>query len=132
MRKTSKVLCLVGGIVSCVTAFACLGVGIFLIVLPNTPLFDEIIQDIITKEGQLPMSEESFKAMFVTVGIFTILYVFICTANAVFAFIVSGKEKPSTALLVINIVFGALSVYVNLAGGIVGLVANNREEQNQQ
>lgn len=132
MRKTSKVLCLVGGIVSCVSAFFSLGIGIFLVCLPHMPLFDEIMQDIIQKEGQLPMSEEAFREMFTIVGIITILYVFVCIANAVFAFIASSQKKPSKALLVVNIVLGALTVYVNLAGGIVGLCAINQEEQQAQ
>ena len=38
-------------------------------------------------------------------------------------------EKPSKALNVLNIVFGALSVEINLVGAIVALIANGQEDR---
>lgn len=132
MRTASKILLLVGGIVSFVTAFTLFIVSIVFLVCSAPEAKESIVEGInngtITSSfpGNPVEQAEKIQALFAILGIVFIIWVFLCIANGILALI--GRSKQNKPMLIINIVFGILScVTINFVGGIFGLIANSRE-----
>ena len=126
MRNASKVLFLVGAILSIVSAVVCLVTGIVLLVIPNSQSFiDAIYSDMSAEEAKL------LQACLVASGVMTLIGIPFCAANSFFGFKAFREQKPSTVICVLNIVFGALSCLVNVVAGIFALVANGQEERRE-
>ena len=124
MRKASKILFLVGAIVAIVAAVTCLVTGLVLVIIPNTDAFYEIaIKD------NTPEQVQAAQAALVICGSVTLFGIPFCVADSVFGFKAFKQERPSVTLNVLNIVFGALSVYVNIVGGIFALIADGQEDR---
>ena len=135
MRNASKILLIVGAIVSIVVAVIFLIVGAIMAVAAAVPT-SEIVAQIqngtitTTASGTAEQQAEAFKAMstglaafFLIVGVFNIV-------NTVLAFVANAKKAKG--LYIANIVFGVLSLTeVTLVGGIFGLIANGQEEKNK-
>ena len=133
MRKASKILFLIGGIVAIVAAVVWLIWGIVLFILPNTEAFEEAIKQAMKENPDV--SEELLRATLqgtlIGGGVSLIFETVCCALSSFFAFKAYKQEKPSTALCVLNIVFGALSVEVNLVGAIFALIANGQDERRE-
>ena len=125
MRKASKILFLVGAIVSIVAGVVCLITGLVLVILPNTQEFI----DAMVREGVTQDDIEVARLALVLYGTMLLVGVPFCGVNSFFGFRAFRQEKPCTALNVLNIVFGALTIYVNMVGAIFALIANGQEER---
>lgn len=124
MRKASKILFLVGAIVAIVAAVTCLVTGLVLIIIPNTDAFYEIaIKD------NTPEQVQAAQAALIFCGAMFLFGIPFCALDSFFGFKAFKSEKPSVTLNVLNIVFGALSVYVNIVAGIFALVADGQEKR---
>ena len=125
MRKASKILFLVGAIVSIVAGVVCLITGLILVILPNTEAFMEaMIREKVTQDDI-----EVVRLALVLYGTMCLIGVPFCGVNSFFGFKAFRAEKPCTSLNVLNIVFGALTIYVNMVGAIFALIANGQEER---
>ena len=141
MRKASKVLYLVAAILSIVVAVELLISGIILVVVPNTDAFREAFNEAwarkVTPDVTITLEQafEAAKAGMIAGGIVCFVWTGFSAINSVFAFRAfnaTKNGKPSKALNVINIVFGALScVVVNVVAAIFAFVANGQEERRQ-
>ena len=137
MRKASKIIYLVGAIVSIVVAASFLIWGIVTIVIPNSDIF---VQDFIETYNANPTkgvtAEEALRAVqgvMIACGVFLILGACCGVVNSVLAFKAHHAEKPSKVLNILNIVFGVLScVEINIVAAIFAFVANGQEERHQQ
>ena len=137
MRKASKVLLLVGAILSIAMAVSAF-VGMIVMFALGSDASKQLLIDMINN-GQvktdlqgtpeeiatlLQMTYNGIGAALTVSTVFAIL-------NSIFAFRARGAEKPSKALSILNIVFGILSgVEVNAVGGIFALVADEIENNN--
>lgn len=135
MKNTSKILFLIGGIVSCCEAIVYLSLGIFMCwfgtsedikteLLKNYSAAD-VMRDF--GNGVTPVEAvEALQAVYVAFGVVFFIYIFIAIANAVVSFIARGKN--SKPLFIINIILGFVSgCIVNSVGGILATIAANRE-----
>ena len=125
MRKASKILFLVGAIVSIVAGVVCLIAGLVLVILPNTQDF----VDALVREGVTKDDIEVVQLTMILYGTMLLIGVPFCGVNSFFGFKAFRDEKSCTALNVLNIIFGALTVYVNMVGAIFALIANGQEER---
>lgn len=131
MRQASKVLLIVGAIVSIVVAVIFLILGAVFAVAGAVPT-EEIVAQLqagtvtTTFQGTVQEQAEAIKGLstgfavfFLVVGVFNVV-------NTIIAFV--SNAKKATGLYVANIVFGLLSLTeVALVGGIFGLIANGQE-----
>ena len=134
MRKASKILMLVAGIVSILVA---IGLFITAIVLLSCTLPDAkeaIIEGLqngtitTTFQGTIDQKAEYIQALFAALGVIFIIWAILAIVNSVVSFI--GRGVQNKPMLIINIVFGFIScVEINLVGAILGLIANSRENQ---
>lgn len=134
MKNASKILFLVGGIVSIFAAVVYAITGAILAALSNPDYRDAIAQQI--REGRMQSDiqgtpeqiAEAIQVFYLVLGIVFIVLAALCVANAVISFLARGKE--SKPMFILNIVFGALSsTTINLVGGILALVAAGQEER---
>ena len=125
MRKASKIFFLVGAIVSIVAGVICLIAGLVLVILPNTEAFMEAM----IREKVIQDDIEVVRLAMILYGTMCLIGVPFCGVNSFFGFKAFREEKPCTALNVLNIIFGVLTVYVNMVGGIFALIANGQEER---
>ena len=118
MKNASRVLFLVGGIISCVAVFIYfITAAVYLNYEPSN----------ITFEGP-GVDPEVMKAIAQGIGVFFLIIGIFSIANIILAFIARNKE--SKVLFVLNIIFGFLSCcIVNSVGGILALIASNRVEE---
>ena len=126
MRKASRILFLVGAIVSCVYAFCLLVVGVVLVVVPNTEVF---VEAVVQEVG--PEKLQAIQFVMIFYGVLSLIGIPFCGVNAFFGFKSFKEEKASKVLCILNIVFGALSVWVNVVGGIFGLIANGQDRRRE-
>ena len=131
MRKASKIIYLVAGIVSIVAAVAYLVWGIVLVVLPNTDGFHEIAQEIIKQNPDIPdFTEDIVKGIFIACGVCCLIACACAGVNSFLGFKAHKEDHPTRALQVLNIVFGVLSgVEVNIAGSIFSFIADGQESR---
>ena len=131
MRKASKIIFLVAGILSIVCAVGYLVTGLVYVILPNTDVWAEVCNEIMKDNPSLkPADMEAIKTIVVTCGVLFLISVAFAGVNSFFSFKAWKQEKPSKALNVLNIVFGVLSgVIVNIVAAIFAFVANGQEER---
>ena len=137
MRKASKIIYLVAGILSVVGAVFALGFGLFFVLSPYSEAFIESAKEAY-KTSTTTLSFDEFlvtlQATMVTSGVFCFIFGVACGGVNSFlsfkAYAASKNGKPSKTLNVLNIVFGVLScVEVNIAAAIFAFVANGQEER---
>ncbi len=132
MRVASKVLFLVGAIVSIVSAVFLVAYGVFAVVFPSLPAFQEMCEQMAV-DAPGSTTEHFVKVMttvFITLGICSFIEAACAAVSSVVAFKAHATDRPSTALNVLNIVFSVLGgVVVNAVGGIFGLIANAHDER---
>ena len=141
MRKVSKILFLVGGIMSFVFIgiFVLLGLGFIILGAIGHEYIVQMIQDgTITVTSDIPdatpeMLASIVVATFIATGVMLVLFAIPAIFSGIFAFKAKNEDMPSTKLLILNIIFGAISgAEVNMVGAILGLIANKRERNRQE
>ena len=135
MRKASKVLFLVGGIVSCVEALSYLIMGIVFIFLGASEDFkndllknysaSDLVRDL--GNGVTPADAvQAIQAMYVALGVIFIIGIFISAVNAVLAF--KARNSNNKVLFILNIVFGFISgCIINAIGGILAVASPSED-----
>ena len=128
MKKASKILFLIGGIVTILEAIAFIAIAAvsFYAVAaaqqPNVPewvvkLIQQIMQD-------SKCTQEQAVASIATVGILFIVQFALCIPCIVLSFISASKEKRGLGLLIVSTIFaGAAWSPVSLVGGVLGIVS---------
>ena len=138
MRKASKILFLIGGIVSIVCAIYWLVFGIICTVIPNLPEFYDAFIESWNKNPQPGVTADeayaAFKGVMIALGVLLYITVACAGVNSFFSFKAFNDTrkngKPTTAINVLNIVFGVLGgVLVNIVGAIFAFVANGQEDR---
>ena len=125
MKKASRIVLIVGGATALFVALTYLILGIVFSSLSSPSNQDHFVQAI--NDGTLTVSIEGTpeeKATFarMTFGVFTVIQVI----AGVFA--LATNNTNSKALLIVNIILGAISfTIVPIVGAILGLVALNRQ-----
>ena len=131
MRKASKIIYLVGGILSIVAAVGFLITALIFVILPNTEAFVEAYNRGIadgTISGNVTLAE--FQGVFAAISVPFFFWMAAAAINSVFSFIAFKKDRPSTSLAVLNIVFGVLScVEVNIVASVFAFIANGQEDR---
>ena len=135
MRKASRILLLIGAIISIVLVVTFLILGIVFAYLGSPAAVDAIREGIrngeIVVEGSLKDIELAIQvyqsSMLTSAATFFVLFG-LNIANTVLSFI--ARVKQTKALYILSIVFGGVSgSELSLLGGIFGLVANARGEE---
>lgn len=125
MRRASNILLLVGGIYSIICAASFFIVAIVLFV-SGTPLLGHFLEPILVEHGV----DDPEKVIMIiqicsiSLGVTMLFCAGLSIPSAVVAFL--ARKKPEKGLLIVNIVFGYLIGYYNLAGGILGIIYNKR------
>ena len=141
MRKASKIIYLVAAIISIVVAVNLLISGIILVVVPNSDAFREAFVEAWAKKTNpdttitMEQAFEAIKVGMIAGGVVCLVLTSTCAVNSVFAFKAFGASKtgkPSKALNILNIVFGALSIDVNIVAAIFAFIANGQEDRRTQ
>ena len=127
MRVASRVLLIIGAVVSiiCALTFLILG-GVFSAVgsLSLADIEKGIQEGTINTgfEGTVSEQAEAVKLLFTVLGAMFLVFGIACIPNAVFAFI--GMGRRGNGVYVCNIIFGVLSgTAVTILGGIFGVIA---------
>lgn len=128
MKKASKILFLIGGIYSIVSAATFLLLAVMFIVigiLANPDVISEgLLNGTITSDvtnDPVELSNIVRLVMFINSGMF-LLFMGLTTANAIVSF--KAKNEDNKTLFVSNIVLGIISqTIINLVGGIFALIA---------
>ena len=132
MRKVSKILLLVGGILAIVTAVSLLITAIILFA-SGSPLLTQFLEPLLKEQG-IDDPEKitlAIQVATVTMGVFFLLMALCGVPAAIVNFV--GSKKQSKGLLIACIVLNYFSgSYFGIAGGIVGLIANAREKKQAQ
>lgn len=132
MKKASKILFQIGGILSLVNIFNFLSGAVALIVcavLLTPGHFEELINNGMLSVGTLT-DPVLLSTLVVTVCIIMAVAYFItaicCVLNAVFSF--KARKEEDKKLYVLNIVFGALSGNpLNIVGAILSIISQKEE-----
>lgn len=135
LRKISRILYLVAGILSIVSAVSNFTGGIVLIVLGVVPqvkqmLVDGLVNGTITSTlpGSVEEQAQAIQLILLIVGIILLLTVVILVTNSVLSFI--GRKNDSKAVSIINIVVGVLSgTELNAAAGVLSLISKSNEPE---
>ena len=126
MKKATRILLLVSGIMSIVDAVILLITSIVFMVLSSPSLRQYYVDGL--RDGSVHSSftgspeevAKAIQAVFLVVGIILLFVTIFAIANAVVSFLARNKE--SKGLYIMAIVFGVLSgVAVSVVGGIFGL-----------
>ena len=136
MRKLSRAFLLVGMILGFVLigVFALCGITFFVFA---SPAMKDLFMKFFEESGATTSFDDpetaflAFQVIFVIAGVAML----ILAALAIPAAVVSAKARknPESGTLVAAIVFGALcGTYFSIAGAILGLIANKREERNNR
>ena len=129
MRKVSNILLLVGGICAIVCAVSLLVTAIVFFV-GGSSVLSNFLTPILEKEGVNDPEKVTLIIQLCSIfmGIFFLLMAIFAVPSAIVSF--AAQKKPTKGLLIANIILGYLSgSSYNMAGGIVGLIANAREER---
>lgn len=133
MRKLSNTFLLVGGILAFVYVglFAIIGT---VFVVMGTPVFTNFIQQYVTEHPEVSdlspeQAAQLFAIIFISCGVTMYIIAAFCVPSGIVA--LKARQNPTHGMLVANIVFGVLAgTAFNIAGGVLGLIRNNREERN--
>jgi len=138
MKKASKVLFLIGGIVGILAAIAFLAVGIVLLsvgVLATSPDIPDwaqkIINEIIAENPGYTITQVA-NTLKVSGAVLIVFFV-VAVAAVVLSFICSSKEYRPLALLIVATAFAVAGGTVfSILGGIFGIInwAQERKAQN--
>lgn len=127
MKTANYVLHLLGGIFSVLSAIGCVVGGILLIVLKDVPGFTEVMLEQFKGEYEI-VDELLLKGGFIAAGVALLVISLFTAANAVLSFLAMTRVDKN--LYITNIIFGVLStIWLNVAGSIVGLIALNNESK---
>lgn len=127
MKTANYVLHLLGGIFSVLSAIGCVVGGILLIVLKDVPGFTEVMLEQLKGEYEI-VDELLLKGGFIAAGVALLVISLFTAANAVLSFLAMTRVNKN--LYITNIIFGVLStIWLNVAGSIVGLIALNNESK---
>ena len=135
MRKASKIIFLVAGIVSIVIAVNLLITGLIFVILPNTEAFKQVVQDFIdqAKEPVPADFEKVLKGLFIGLGVCFFCFMVFAGINSFLSFKAFREEKPAKPLCVLNIVFGVVSLCeINIVAAIFAFIANGQESRRAQ
>ena len=137
MKKASDILLLIGGIVAAVCIFAYLMCGVVFMILSMpffTPYLAEGIREGIvhTSMGDINMTPEEIAALIQLLFIIYAVVFYVITAftvvSCIFAF--RARKAQSSAMYILNIVFGVIGcTVVNTVGGVLGLIALKKSGQ---
>ena len=135
MKKASKILYLVGGIVAIVWSALFLIVGVLFIVLGSVGVgnIDAIMQYIAEQSPEFaskitPEMLEAVLGASIGFGVAMLVEVAINIVGALFAF--RANKEDQRWLAIVNIVFGLLGVTIAPAvGGIFQLITEGKEEK---
>lgn len=127
MKTANYVLHLLGGIFSVLSAIGCVVGGILLIVLKDVPGLTEFMLEQFKGEYEI-VAETLLKGGFIAAGVALLVISLFTAANAVLSFLAMTRVNKN--LYITNIIFGVLStIWLNVAGSIVGLIALNNESK---
>lgn len=127
MKTANYVLHLLGGIFSVLSAIGCVVGGILLIVLKDVPAFTDVMMEQLQGEYEI-VAELLIKGGFIAAGVALLVISLFTIANAVLSFLAMTRVNKN--LYITNIIFGVLStIWLNVAGSIVGLIALNNESK---
>lgn len=144
MKKASKILFLVTGILGIVSAvglFVCgaLGYavgGLAIAYYENPHLLDsmpEIKQAIDNALTQYHVTLVGLASACMTYATLCVVFGVLCIPTAVLSFICRKKEHPNNALVVVTLVFSVLStVWTGVVGAIFAIVDNSRAESSAE
>lgn len=129
MRKVSRILLLVGGILAIVTAVSLLITAIILFA-SGSPLLTQFLEPLLKEQG-IDDPEKitlTIQIASITMGVFFVFMALCGVPAAIVNFV--GRKKQSKGLLIACIILNYFSgSYFGIAGGIVGLIANAREKK---
>lgn len=137
MKKASKVLFLIGGIVGILAAIVFLAVGIVLLsvgVLATSPDIPDwaqkIINEIIAQNPGYTITQVADTLK--TIGAVLIVFFVLAVAAVVLSFICSSKENRPLALLIVATAFAVAGGTVfSILGGIFGIINWAQERKAQ-
>ena len=132
MRKVSQILLLVGGILAIVCAVSLFTTAIVLFA-GGSPLLKQVLEPILKEQGinEPEKITLAIQAASITMGVFFLLMALCGIPAAVVSF--AARKNQSKGLLIACIVLNYFSgSYFGIAGGIVGLIANSRENKQQK
>ena len=130
MKKAAKILYLIGGIYSIITAVTLMIIGIVFVVFAGASFTSAIIEGI--RSGEIRSSFSGSEAevasqiqlMFMTIGLVFVFMASFGVVNSILSF--KARNSANRKLFIANIVFSALSgVEVNLVGSIFALIVGN-------
>lgn len=137
MKKASKILFLVGGILGIIIAVSCFFDGIVALVVSKQSYIDYLITFIKQYIAEAGVDEEHINELAKLFQIYlkvSGVSLFFMAAFAAVSSIVSFKARnnDSKKLFILNIVFGVISgVEVNLVGGILALIALKKQSNEE-
>ena len=130
MRKVSKILLLVGGIINFVSAGALFLSSIVCIVLAM-PFMDDIYKEGLSFSSNVDASLIFLKSFLISFAVFGILFAVLCLVGGFKA--LEARKSEERKASIIAIVFGTLTNEVILVAAILSTIAitrkNNREKQ---
>ena len=134
MKKVSNVLLLIGAILSFISVFALIIVGIVMFVFASPMMKDLIIEGINNGSIQSSFTGDaetvaaSVQQLFLIVGIVMLVISLPTIIVAIISLV--ARKKMTNGLMITVIVLAIISgELINLAGGILGLVANSAESK---
>ncbi|MBQ6731300.1 MAG: hypothetical protein IJR08_05275 [Bacilli bacterium] len=129
MRKVSRILLLVGGILAIVTAASLLVTAIILFA-SGSPLLTQFLEPIFKEQGIEDPEKITLAIQIasITMGVFFLIMALCGVPATIVNF--AARKNQNKGLLIACIILNYLSgSYFGIAGGITGLIANAREER---
>ena len=134
MRKTSRILLLVGSIIAFVLAGAFLITSItsmVFMILTASGVFDQALQEAAARGNVQPADVEAAKAVLLatTITLFVVFLVVTVLELLAAIFALKARKVHERKAYIFAIVFTVIGeAYVALAGSIVGLICYNKEK----
>lgn len=136
MKKASKILFLIGGILTILAAIAFVvlaGVGFYAVAVaeePNAPKWVvDLVNELISKGST---KEEALGSIVLLSAVFIVQFI-LSIPCAVLAFVSSGKEKRGLGLLIVATVFATVAWSpVCLVAGVLGIVSWSTVERKER
>ena len=138
MKKASKILYLVGAILSILSALSLVILGVAYIVLGSIgasynpqDIVDYVVKEVPDVASWFTVEYvTTFLATAIATGVVYLIFACFSVASAVFAFKARKDELPSRLVAIFNIVFGVLGCgLANAVAGVFSLVLRAREPQ---